>query len=94
MDIEVVKIAKLSKISRQSINQIIKSIRILIAKECEKISILKEIEINESYFLLCFTCNYNIEGMLKRNGCVYTQIVKNCSTSELLPILQDSSNLQ
>ena len=32
-------------------------------------------------------------GMLKRNGCVYTQIVKNCSANELLPILKDSSNL-
>ena len=27
--------------------------------------------------------------MLKRNGCVYTQVVKNCSAKELLPILKD-----
>ena len=32
-------------------------------------------------------------GMLKRNGCVYIQVVKNCSTSELLPILSDLSDL-
>ena len=32
-------------------------------------------------------------GMLKRNGQVYTQIVKGCSASELLPILKDSNNL-
>ena len=32
LDIEAVKISKLSNISRQSINKIIKSIRILIAK--------------------------------------------------------------
>ena len=31
--------------------------------------------------------------MLKRNGCVYTQIVKNYSTNDILPILCDSSNL-
>ena len=31
--------------------------------------------------------------MLKRNGCVYTQVVKGCSANELLPILKDSSNL-
>ena len=33
------------------------------------------------------------EGMLKRNGCVYTQVVKGCSASELLPILRDCSDL-
>lgn len=51
LDIEAVKIAKLSNISRQSVNKIFKQIRILIAKECEKISKLSdEIEIDESYF--------------------------------------------
>ena len=28
-------------------------------------------------------------GMLKRDGKVYTQIVKNCSASELIPILSE-----
>ena len=32
--------------------------------------------------------------MLKRNGQVYTQVVKNCSASELLPILHNCSELQ
>ena len=32
--------------------------------------------------------------MLKRNGCVYTQIVKNCSASELLPIIRDLSDIR
>ena len=31
--------------------------------------------------------------MLKRDGKVYTQIVKNCSTSELIPILSQYSEL-
>ena len=31
--------------------------------------------------------------MLKRDGKVYTQIVKNCSTSELIPILSEFSEL-
>ncbi len=31
--------------------------------------------------------------MLKRNGKVYTQIVKNCKASELLPILREYSEL-
>ena len=35
----------------------------------------------------------SVLGMLKRNNCVYTQIVKHCSAEELLPILRDSSDL-
>ena len=31
--------------------------------------------------------------MLKRDGSVYTQIVKNCSASELIPILPKFSDL-
>ena len=31
--------------------------------------------------------------MLKRDGKVYTQIVKNCSASELIPILSQFSEL-
>ena len=37
-DIEATKIANLTGISRISINKILKNIRILMAKECEKIS--------------------------------------------------------
>ena len=50
-DIDATKIANLTGISRISINKILKSIRILISKECEKISKFSgEIEIDESYF--------------------------------------------
>jgi len=31
--------------------------------------------------------------MLKRDGRVYTQIVKNCSANELIPILSEFSDL-
>ena len=50
-DIEATKIANLTGISRISINKILKSIRVLMSKECEKISKFSgEIEIDESYF--------------------------------------------
>ena len=53
LDIGAIKIAKLSNISRQSVNKIINQIRILIAQECEKISKLnEEIEIDESNLLI------------------------------------------
>ncbi|WQX08745.1 hypothetical protein E5P75_05040 [Helicobacter pylori] len=48
MDIEASKIAKITRISRVIINKIIKQIRILITKECEKITQLNgEIEVDE-----------------------------------------------
>ena len=37
-DIEATKIANLTRISRISVNKILKNIRILMASECEKIS--------------------------------------------------------
>ncbi|CZE47512.1 transposase [Campylobacter geochelonis] len=58
LDLEAVKIAKICNTSRNSINKILKEIRILMAQECEKISKFDgEIEIDESYFLLRFASN-------------------------------------
>ena len=103
-------ILKLQKYQKSLIFQevtlckIFKQIRILIAKECEKISKMQgEIEIDESYFGARRVRGKRgrgadkktpVFGMLKRNGCVYTQVVKNCSASELLPILHNCSELQ
>ena len=51
LDIESSKISKITHISEGTLWRIFKQIRILIAKECEKISKLSdEIEIDESYF--------------------------------------------
>mgnify|MGYP001680129773 FL=1 len=94
-DIEAVKIARFTKISEKTINKITKNIRILMAKECEKISKFSgEIKIDESYFESERVRGKGgrgavnktpVFGMLKRDGKVYTQIVKNCSASELIP---------
>ena len=103
MDIEVAKISKITHISEVTLWRIFKQIRNLIAKECEKTSKMQgEIEIDENYFGAKRVRGKRgrgagkktpVFGMLKRNGRVYTQIVKGCSASELLPILRDSSNL-
>ena len=51
LDLEAKKIAEICKISQQSLCKIFKEIRILIAKECEKISKMSgEIEVDASYF--------------------------------------------
>ena len=42
-------------------------------------------------FQLCL--QLQAEGMLKRNNCVYTQIVKHCLADELLPIIRYLSNI-
>ena len=58
LDLEAKKIAELCQISEQSLCKIFKQIRILIAKECEKVSKMSgEIEVDESYFLLRYTRN-------------------------------------
>ena len=106
---------RLCQISEQSLCKIFKEIRILIAKECEKISKMSgEIEVDESYFLLRFARNCKAEcakrvrgkrgrgagrktpvfGMLKRNGCVYTQVAKHCSAKELLSIIKDFADVE
>ena len=74
------------------------------AAECEKISKMQgEIEIDESYFGARRVRGKKgrgaanktpVFGMLKRNSYVYTQVVKNCSAAELLPILQGIAALQ
>ena len=102
-DIEAVKIAEFTNISEKTINKITKNIRILMSKECEKISKFSgEIEIDESYFGSKRVRGKRgrgaanktpVFGMLKRDGKVYTQIVKNCSASELIPILSQYSEL-
>ena len=103
LDIEATKISKITNISEVTLWRIFKQIRILIAKECENISKMQgEIEIDESYFGAKRVRGKRgrgagrktpVFGMLKRNGQVYTQVVKNCSTSELLPIIRDLSDI-
>ena len=62
-----------------------------------------EIEVDESYFGAKRVRGKRgrgtgkktpVFGMLKRNGCVYTQVVKNCSANELLPILSGFAELE
>ena len=72
-------------------------------EECEKISQMQgEVEVDESYFGPRRMHGKRgrgaikktpVFGMLKRNGYIHTQIVKDCSADELMPIIKDLSNL-
>jgi len=99
LDVEANKIAVLTNISRNSINKIIKYIRTKIVEYSEKESpfISGEIEIDESYFGARRVRGVRgrgaqgktiVFGLIKRGDKVYTQVVKNCSASELIPIIK------
>ena len=103
LDIEASKVSLITKISRPTINKIYLEIRQLIAKDCERNAILDigEIEIDESYFGPKRKSGKRgrgagglipVFGMLKRGDKVYTQIVNNCSVSELIPIIEKQAN--
>ena len=105
LDLEAKKVAEISGVSRNSINKIFKAIRIRIAEFCEAENPLGfgEIEIDESYFGgkrikgkrgRGASGKIPVFGMLKRNGKVFTQIVKNCSANELLPIIEKQIDIR
>ena len=99
LDIEATKIAQLIGISRPTINRILKAVRQRIAEFCETESPFEtgEIEIDESYFGARRVRGVRgrgaygkhiVFGLIKRGGKVYTQVVRNCSATELLPIIR------
>ena len=99
-DINASSTARLTKVNRTTVNKIYLEIRLHIADYCEKNSIFEsgEIEIDESYFGARRVKGIRgrgakgktiVFGLLKRDDKVYTQIVRNCSVSELLPIIEE-----
>lgn len=100
VDIEASKIAQLTGLSRNTINRILKALRQRIAEGCEAESPFEtgEVEIDESYFGARRVRGKRgrgaygktpVFGLIKRHGKVYTQVVKNCSAKELLPIIRN-----
>ena len=97
LDIEAKKSAELTNLNRSTVNNIYRKLRERIAELCEAESPFTngEVELDESYFGARRVRGIRgrgargktpVFGMLKRGDKVYTQIVKNCSISELLPI--------
>ena len=99
LDIEAKKSAELTNLNRSTENKIYRKLRERIAELCEAESPFTngEVELDESYFGARRVRGIRgrgargktpVFGMLKRGDKVYTQIVKNCSISELLPIIK------
>ena len=99
LDIEAKKSAELTNLNRSTVYNIYRKLRERIAELCEAESPFTngEVELDESYFGARRVRGIRgrgargktpVFGMLKRGDKVYTQIVKNCSISELLPIIK------
>ena len=97
-DLTAEQISLLSGVSRNSVNKILKNIRIRVADFCEKESVFEkgEIEMDESYFGarrirgLRGRGAYGktvVFGLKQRKGKVYTQVIKNCSRKAILPLI-------
>jgi transposase len=103
LDIEAKKTAELAGVSRQTINKFYNAFRERIAEICEAEAPFEngEIELDESFFGARRVRGKRgrgaagkipVFGMLKRGERVYTQIVKNCSVRELLPIIRGKAD--
>ncbi|MCZ0932504.1 MAG: IS1595 family transposase [Oligoflexia bacterium] len=97
-DITASQIALFSGVSRNCVNRILKQVRIRIAEFCEQESYFEkgEIEMDESYFGARRIRGKKgrgaygktvVFGIKKRKGQVYTQVIRNCSKTEILPLI-------
>ena len=97
-DLTASQIAFLTQTNRNTINKILKNIRIRISEVCEKESPFEkgEVEMDESYFGARRIRGRKgrgafgktiVFGLKKRKGNVYTQVIRNCSKTEILPLI-------
>ncbi len=103
LGMEAAKVAEYVGVNRLTANRIFDKIRVRIAELCELESPFSngEIELDESYFGARRVRGIRgrgskgkipVLGMLKRGDKVYTQVVKNCSASQLLPIIKGKTD--
>ncbi len=98
IDLTAVQIAELVHLNRNTVNRYLTLIRQQIASYCESESPFSgDIELDESYFGAKRVRGKRgrgafgktiVFGIYKRNGCVYTEIVPNCSRKTLYAIIK------
>src|SRR3989337_310472 len=98
VDLEATQIAKITGLSRNTINRYLRAIRIRLAQFCKTESPLTgEVEVDESYFGARRIKGKRgrgaygktiVFGVFKRNGKVYTEIVPDCSKATLQPVIR------
>lgn len=100
VDLTSSQVSELSGLSRNTINKLLKAIRVRISEQCEVESFFDqgEIELDESYFGARRVRGKRgrgahgktiVFGIIKRHDKVYTQIVKSCTAKELLAIVNE-----
>lgn len=104
MDLDAVKIAELSGMSRISINKYFMGIRRVLAKYCEKEgSVNGEVEVDESYFGPKRVRGKRgrgsghktiVFGLLKRKGKVYTEIIPDATKGTLQAIIRGKVDIE
>lgn len=97
-DFNATQTSQVTKIGRKTVNKIFNKIRFRIFElVAEEEDLSGEIEIDESYFGARRIRGKRgrgakgkvpVFGILKRNGKVYTKIVKNCGRETLMPIIK------
>ncbi|MDR1145149.1 MAG: IS1595 family transposase [Verrucomicrobiales bacterium] len=99
LDLTAVQIAQLAHLNRHTVNRVAQLLRQRMATLAEQESCFTtgEIEVDESYFGARRVRGKRgrgaagktiVFGLKKRGDKVYTQIVKNCSAAELVPIIR------
>lgn len=98
LDLTATDVAEITNLNRKTINRIYNKIReriVLLSSGNDKVS--GEIELDESYFGAKRIRGKRgrgaagktpVFGVLKRDGNVYVEIVKNCSRESIMPIIQ------
>jgi transposase len=99
LDLTATDAAQLTGLTRKTVTTIFLKIRERIAEECERDSPLSagEVEVDESYFGARRVRGKRgrgasgktiVFGLLKRDGCVYTEIVPDCKKATLQAIIR------
>lgn len=103
LDIEASKVSQITNISRNTVNKIYDRVRERIAEHCESVSPIRwgEIELDESYFGAKRVRGIRgrgargkipVFGLLNRQGQVYTALLDNFKTNNILPIIESRAD--
>lgn len=104
VDLQATQIAELTGLNRNTVNRYLHGLRERIAAFCDaKAAFAGEIEVDESYFGARRVKGKRgrgaygktaVFGVFKRNGCVHTELVPDCSKATLQAIIRGRVSLQ
>ncbi len=98
LDLTAIQIAEITCLNRNTINRYLRLVRQAIARYCEQESpFAGEVELDESYFGAKRVRGKRgrgargktiVFGIYKRNGCVYTEIIPNCTKASIQAVVR------